>query len=71
MFPKFIIYMKSIVIIWENCQGTALDRMLNKYYADKFNIYSFSNYTYIKDNTPLPEMFNKCDIFLYQKLFKQ
>ena len=58
--------MKSNLIIWANCQGNALVLMLNKYYADKFNIFCFANYTYIKDNTPLPEIFNTCDIFLYQ-----
>jgi hypothetical protein len=59
-------YMKKIIIIWANCQGNPIKYMLNKYCNDVFDIHCFLNYTYIKDNKPLPEIFYKCDIFLYQ-----
>ena len=58
--------MKKNIIIWANCQGGVLGTMLNKYYADIFDIHYFANYEYIRDNKPLPEIFHKCDIFLYQ-----
>ena len=58
--------MKKNVIIWANCQGGPLGYMLNKYYKDIFEIHYFSNYEYIRDNKDIPEIFYKCDIFLYQ-----
>ena len=58
--------MKKNVIIWANCQGGPIHFMLNKYYSDKFNIYRFLNYEYIRNKNLIPEEFNKCDIFIYQ-----
>jgi hypothetical protein len=58
--------MKKNIIIWANCQGGVLGTMLNKYYIDMFDIHYFANYEYIRESKPLPEIFNKCDIFLFQ-----
>jgi hypothetical protein len=58
--------MKQNVIIWANCQGAPLHYMLHKYYSDKFNIYRFLNFEYIKNANLMPEEFKICDIFIYQ-----
>lgn len=57
---------KKTVIIWANCQGSAIQMMLNKYYKDIFDVHVYQNYEYIKNNIKLPEIFYKCDIFIYQ-----
>ena len=57
---------KKIIVIWANCQGDSINSMLNKYYLNKFNIYSYSNYDYMKNKIKLPDFMCKCDIFIYQ-----
>lgn len=57
--------MKTIVI-WANCQGGAVSLMLNKYYSDLFNIYTYVNYEYMKNKIKLPDFMYTCDVFIYQ-----
>lgn len=54
------------VLLWTNCQGGAISYMLNKYYSDKYEIKSFLNYEYIRENKTLPEDFIDADVFIYQ-----
>lgn len=58
--------MKKNIVIWANCQGSAISLMLNKYFSNEFNVHLFANYEYIKNNIKLPEFMYKCNIFLYQ-----
>jgi len=58
--------MKKNIVIWANCQGNAINYMLNKYYKDIFNIQLYSNYKYIKNKIKLPDFMYECDIFIYQ-----
>lgn len=54
------------VVIWANCQGSAIGMMLNKYYPNEFNVNIYANYEYIKNNIKLPDFMYICDIFIYQ-----
>jgi hypothetical protein len=58
--------MKKNIIIWANCQGGPIHHMLQLYYGHIYDIISYQNYTFIKENKPLPNTFYTCDIFLYQ-----
>jgi hypothetical protein len=58
--------MTKTIIIWANCQGGPLSTILKKYYTEDLHIHYFANYEYIRDKKPLPEIFNNCDVFLYQ-----
>jgi hypothetical protein len=40
--------------------------MLNKYYPDLFNIYTYENYNYIQNKIELPKFMYTCDYFIYQ-----
>lgn len=58
--------MKKNIVIWANCQGTAISLMLNKYFSNEFTVHLFVNYVCIENNIKLPEIMYKCDVFLYQ-----
>ena len=58
--------MKKKIVIWANCQGSAINIMLNKYYSNEFDVHSFANYEYIKNKIKFPDFLYKCDIFIYQ-----
>lgn len=57
---------KIKVILWTNCQGSAIKFILNKYYSNIYTIDTFLNYDYIKNKLPLPPIFKEADIFIYQ-----
>lgn len=57
---------KKNVIIWANCQGGSICYMLEKYYSSLFNVKSFMNFEYIKNNILIPQEFYSTDIFIYQ-----
>ena len=57
---------KKNVVIWANCQGGSIRYMLEKYYSSLFNVKSFMNFEYIKNNILIPQEFYNTDIFIYQ-----
>jgi hypothetical protein len=57
---------KKNVIIWANCQGGSINFMLKKYYFDNYNIHSFMNFEYIRNDKLIPVEFYNADVFIYQ-----
>jgi len=58
---------KTLIVIYANCQGESIKRMLNKYYSDRFNIIHIPNFEIINNNIDISKSLLNCDIFLYQK----
>lgn len=62
--------MKKLMIIWTNCQSGVLNYFIDKYLKDKFEVEIYINYEYIRGKIDLPDIFNKCDYFLFQNYKK-
>jgi len=58
---------KKNILVWANCQGSAIFYMINKYYSDLFVVKHLTNYEFIRNNLPVPDEIANCDIFLYQR----
>lgn len=57
---------KKKILIWANCQGVAINNMINKYYSELFDVNYLVNYEFINNNLPVPVEISTADIFLYQ-----
>ena len=57
---------KENIIIWANCQGDAIKKMLNKYHGENYDVLHLLNYKIIKENLKIENDLKKADIFIYQ-----
>jgi len=57
---------KLIIVIWANCQGGAIQYMLEKLYSHMFIVNRYSNYEFINNKYILPDEIKNADIFLFQ-----
>lgn len=54
------------VVVWANCQGGALTKMLRVMHPNEFEVHWFKNYEYIQQGLELPSFMKEADIFIYQ-----
>jgi hypothetical protein len=62
---------RKVVVIYANCQGSVLAKLLNENYSDLFIVHMLLNYTYINEQKPLPvDLISTADVFIYQPIDK-
>ena len=72
--PEALLVPKKRVVIYANCQGDTLQRILayHSTLADEYDLFGahlLSNYTYMNTNTGLPyDILGEADLFIYQPI---
>lgn len=54
------------IIIWANCQGGPVAKMLEALHPNTFDIHWYSNFEFMASKRELPQCFKEAELFLYQ-----
>lgn len=60
--------MKTIIVLYGNCQLGIMSRLLNQHYSDIFNVIQITNFDIIRNKISIPTIFTKAEILIYQPL---